>query len=53
MSTDEQVVAFTFHNIVPSLLAYLGSARRVMSAIILGSIIPLVLYVLWQTIIIR
>uniref|UniRef100_A0A7S0N4E9 Thiamine phosphate synthase/TenI domain-containing protein n=1 Tax=Pyramimonas obovata TaxID=1411642 RepID=A0A7S0N4E9_9CHLO len=46
------VVAFTFHNIVPSLLAYLGSARRVVTAIVIGSVIPLTLYMLWQMIII-
>ena len=42
------VVAFTFHNIVPSLLSYLGSAKLVSRAVVLGSLLPLGLYILWQ-----
>lgn len=42
------VVAFTFHNIVPSLLSYLGSAKLVSRAVVLGSMLPLGLYVVWQ-----
>ena len=45
------VVAFTFHNIVPSLLSYLGTAKRVSQAIVFGSLIPLVMYVLWEVVI--
>mmetsp|Transcript_9987 Transcript_9987/g.11615 ORF Transcript_9987/g.11615 Transcript_9987/m.11615 type:complete len:803 (+) Transcript_9987:90-2498(+) len=45
------VVAFTFHNIVPSLLAYLGTAKRVVQAVVYGSLLPLVLYVIWQFVI--
>jgi tyrosine-specific transport protein len=44
-------VAFTFHNMVPSLLSYLGTARRVAMAIVLGSLAPLVMYVLWEGVI--
>jgi len=44
-------VAFTFHNMVPSLLSYLGTARRVATAIVLGSLAPLVMYVLWEGVI--
>ncbi|KAK9810408.1 hypothetical protein WJX72_010274 [[Myrmecia] bisecta] len=45
------VVAFTFHNIVPSLLAYLGTAKRVLQAIVIGSLLPLVMYALWEGVI--
>lgn len=45
------VVAFTFHNMVPSLLPYLGSARQVVRAVVMGSAFPLGLYLLWQFII--
>eukprot|EP01026_Neomeris_dumetosa_P075560 TRINITY_DN799_c0_g1_i1.p1 TRINITY_DN799_c0_g1~~TRINITY_DN799_c0_g1_i1.p1 ORF type:complete len:228 (-),score=14.67 TRINITY_DN799_c0_g1_i1:242-925(-) len=45
------VVAFCFHNIVPSLLGYLGNARRVFIAISVGSFIPLVMYLLWEGVI--
>jgi len=45
------IVAFTFHNMVPSLLPYLGSQRLLLRAILVGSIIPLALYTLWQAVI--
>ena len=45
------VVAFTFHNIIPSLVGYLGSPKTVVKAIFLGSAIPFVLYIIWQAII--
>ena len=45
------VVAFTFHNMIPSLLPYLGSARLVARAVVAGSLFPLGLYLLWQVII--
>jgi len=45
------VVAFTFHNIVPSLLGYLGTSQRVMQAIVAGSGIPFVMYFLWELVI--
>jgi len=45
------VVAFTFHNIIPSLLSYLGSSERVMKAILLGSGIPFVMYFIWELVI--
>ncbi|QDZ22820.1 tyrosine/tryptophan transporter protein [Chloropicon primus] len=45
------VVAFTFHNIIPSLVGYLGSPRTVVKAIFLGSFIPFALYIIWQAII--
>mmetsp|Transcript_1393 Transcript_1393/g.4018 ORF Transcript_1393/g.4018 Transcript_1393/m.4018 type:complete len:846 (-) Transcript_1393:186-2723(-) len=45
------VVAFTFHNIVPSLLSYLGSSRRVMQAILAGSGLPFLMYFIWELVI--
>lgn len=45
------VVAFTFHNIIPSLVGYLGSPRTVVKAIFLGSFIPFALYIIWQALI--
>jgi len=45
------IVAFTFHNIVPSLVGYLGSPKAVVKAIVIGSFIPFFLYVIWQAII--
>jgi len=43
------VVAFTFHNVVPSLVTFLGTGKLVMQAIVIGSFIPLVLYLVWQS----
>eukprot|EP00899_Mesostigma_viride_P013168 jgi/Mesvir1/21852/Mv04233-RA.1 len=45
------VVAFTFHNMVPSLIAYLGSAQQVAIAVVVGTFIPLLMYLTWQLII--
>lgn len=42
------VVALTFHNIVPSMLSYLGTAKRVVTAVLLGSGVPLLMYLIWQ-----
>lgn len=45
------VVAFTFHNMIPSLMSYLGCRKLLLKAIVWGSIIPLVFYTLWQGVI--
>eukprot|EP00242_Pyramimonas_sp_CCMP2087_P014766 CAMPEP_0198206390 /NCGR_PEP_ID=MMETSP1445-20131203/9926_1 /TAXON_ID=36898 /ORGANISM="Pyramimonas sp., Strain CCMP2087" /LENGTH=646 /DNA_ID=CAMNT_0043879069 /DNA_START=238 /DNA_END=2178 /DNA_ORIENTATION=- len=45
------IVAFTFHNMIPSLMMYLGSARLLFKAVFFGSLIPLGLYTLWQAVI--
>jgi len=45
------VVAFTFHNMIPSLFKYLGSARAVRSAVFLGTLIPLIMYLTWEALI--
>jgi tyrosine-specific transport protein len=36
------IVAFTFHNMIPSLMTYLGSAKLLFKAVFFGSLIPLV-----------
>ncbi len=41
--------AFGFHNIVPSLSTYLGQEKRVLrAAVIFGTFLAFVLYVIWQ-----
>jgi len=45
------IVAFTFHNIIPSLFAYLGSARAVRQSLLLGTLIPLGMYLTWEALI--
>lgn len=45
--------AFGYHNIIPSLVTYLDKNVRVIRlAIIIGTAIPLVIYLLWQALII-
>jgi tyrosine-specific transport protein len=47
------IISFGFHNLIPSVTYYLGSDQpnRLMQAIYLGSAIPLVIYLLWEYII--
>ncbi len=43
------IISFGFHNLVPSLTTYLnGDARRLRIAIIGGSAIPLLIYLVWE-----
>lgn len=43
------VFAFGYHNLIPSLTIYLGRHRRSMiTSIMIGSLIPLVVYLLWE-----
>lgn len=43
------IIAFGFHNMIPSLTTYLkGDAKRLRLAIICGSAIPLVIYLIWE-----
>ena len=45
--------AFGFHNVIPSLASYLKRDKKILrGAVILGTIIPLVVYILWQWLII-
>jgi len=46
------IVSFGYHNLIPSLTNYLaGDSSRLRKTIILGSVIPLIVYVVWQAII--
>jgi tyrosine-specific transport protein len=46
------VTSFGFHNIIPSIRVYLDSdVRKIRRAIIIGSTIPLVLYIIWEFVI--
>ncbi|MFN4174122.1 MAG: amino acid permease [Parachlamydiaceae bacterium] len=43
------IVSFGFHNLIPSLVRYLEKKESALkSAIVVGSIIPLVVYLLWE-----
>jgi tyrosine-specific transport protein len=46
------IVSFGFHNLIPSVTHYLGrDGKRTKRAIILGSLLPLVIYLIWQRLI--
>src|SRR5205085_1805812 len=43
------IVSFGFHNLVPSLTTYLnGNVSALKKAILIGSSIPLVVYLVWE-----
>lgn len=46
------ILSFGYHNMVPSLTSYLkGDLNRLRKTIIIGSLIPLFIYILWEVII--
>lgn len=46
------IVSFGFHNLIPSLTHYLGrDKKRLRRVLIIGSFIPLVIYLVWQRLI--
>jgi tyrosine-specific transport protein len=46
------VISFGFHNLVPTLSSYLEkNANRLKRSLILGSLIPLIMYILWEYVI--
>lgn len=46
------VISFGFHNMIPSLIDYLGgSQKRARSAILLGGLFALVIYLVWQVLV--
>lgn len=46
------VISFGYHNLIPSLSHYLGEdKKRMTQAILLGSFIPLVVYLVWDAVI--
>jgi tyrosine-specific transport protein len=43
------IISFGFHNLIPTIKTYLnGDAKRLRLTIILGSLIPLVIYLIWE-----
>lgn len=43
------IISFGFHNMIPSLKTYLGGdTRRLQLAIICGSFLPLIIYLVWE-----
>lgn len=45
------VISFGFHNMIPSLAEYFkGDVRRLRLTVFLGSLIPLVIYLLWEAV---
>jgi tyrosine-specific transport protein len=46
------IIAFGFHNLVPTLKTYLnGDAKQLRKVLIVGSFIPLIVYILWEALI--
>lgn len=46
------IIAFGFHNLIPSLVRYLGrDVKRLRLSILLGSVIPLGIYLVWEIVI--
>lgn len=52
MVLPTMIISFGFHNMVPSLTSYFhGNAKRLVTAIVIGSALPLVIYLLWESLI--
>lgn len=52
MSFPLLIIAFGFHNMIPSLTSYMrGNLRRVRLSIIIGSLMAFVIYLIWQIIV--
>lgn len=52
MTMPLMLVSFGFHNLIPSLSTYLqGDKRNLCYTIIVGSLIPLAVYLVWQSVI--
>ena len=45
------IISFGFHNLIPSLTTYFGQPKPLIWTIVIGSAIPLVIYFLWEWII--
>lgn len=46
------VVSFGYHNLVPSLASYVGRSRKILArSIVIGSLIPLAIYLVWEFVI--
>lgn len=43
------IISFGYHNLVPSLVSYLDRDRKaIRRSIILGSVVPLIIYIVWE-----
>jgi len=52
LALPAMVISFGYHNLVPSLKTYLkGDVRNLTIAIVVGSLIPLVIYLAWEMLI--
>jgi tyrosine-specific transport protein len=52
MVVPTMIISFGFHNMVPSLTTYFhGNLKRLVTAIVVGSFIPLGIYLLWESLI--
>lgn len=52
MVLPTMIISFGFHNMVPSLTTYFhGNLKKLVVAIVVGSIIPLCIYLLWESLI--
>lgn len=46
-----QIISFGFHNMIPSLAMYLqGDVKRLRLTVLIGSVIPLVVYLIWEAV---
>lgn len=46
------IISFGYHNLIPSLTTYLGgNASRLYKSILIGSAIPLIVYLIWEVVI--
>lgn len=45
------IISFGFHNMIPSLAMYLkGDVKRLKATVLIGSVIPLIVYVVWEAV---
>ncbi len=46
------VISFGYHNLIPSLTTYLhGNSKKLIGVVVIGSLIPLVIYLAWESLI--
>lgn len=52
IAVPTMIISFGYHNLIPSMTAYLGhDKKRLIQAILIGSAIPLIVYLTWQYVI--
>ncbi|MEI6531690.1 MAG: aromatic amino acid transport family protein, partial [Chlamydiota bacterium] len=42
------IIAFGYHNLIPSMRSFLPSRRKLAEALLLGALIPLLIYLVWE-----